>query len=405
VRFIEVRFFEIFQHRKTSKNAARKVREKKTRVDVRGFDAKLGRFFRALFERHFSTFCDVEKFRKSDFAKVVMRESLKRRKKKTAVMTEVDFDPYFPPRELSIFKHQARGWFKPASIPGEYQPRVSLAFANGSRRRPREFLTFRVTDCQLIEFSTNHRVFEEAPPDTFIFDARTLVEGIEDLRTRSQLNLRALDDAYAWWAQRMRASESRQPHVTFFCYSGQNRSVTAAVFFACSALMELLDGTERWKVVGSVYRPFFDESGEEMESSREYCGDVEDFPGFVLSLIAQIRPEAFCDSISPIRERAEQVAVAAARAGVRETRSSSRDVLRCARRSEALAEVGALAARQLVDLPGRPRFDGKLLDYWTLWRGHDDNRQILRIVDAALRARMYQWCWRGRTWLGRTLPQ
>lgn len=294
---------------------------------------------------------------------------------------------YTPPAGLHGEHSDPRGWVKSNAMPGIAHPRVRLTFKLG-RGAPKEFLSFYVAECQLTRFRTNHRVFVEAPAGSFVFDARHLQEDEGATHARAQYNLKALDHAYGWWRD-----NKMGPRATFFCYSGHNRSVTSAVFFACSALMELLDGHDNWSVLGAVYRPA--PGGEELEISRPYESEYEDFPGFVLSLIWEVRPQAFHDTEEPLRDEIWKLAKRVARMGrveLGEKEERARD------------EIVTNSVAPAIGRRGKPIVRVKQIDYWALWRGHEENRLVLCIVGSGLRARMQEDWWIGQRWLGKELP-
>jgi hypothetical protein len=330
--------------------------------------------------------------------------------------------PYIPRKELRREHGGARGWIKPRWMTGLAHDRVKLTFKKGPGSPPVEFLSFYIDECQLARFRTDHPVFTGAPAGSFVFDARHLIEYEGATYWRAQRNLKALDDAYAWWKENKLGSQ-----VTFFCYSGHNRSVTSSVFFACSTLMELLDGDDKWSVVGSIYRSeggprkgMWKEGAENLDRERAFLGDFEDFPNFVLALVSQIRPEAFYDTVAPLKDEMWKMATALANAGAKMARDieirlaeverrmpkaiAGKDVISKADPTLKIASILDGAVEPQIKRPGKPPTPVKLLDYWTIWRGHDDNRQILRLVDAALRARMYESWWVDQTWLGKELP-
>lgn len=333
-------------------------------------------------------------------------------------MAEPEILAFVPSKSARREHGGARGWIKPRRAEGIAHHRVKLTFKKGPGSAPEVFLSFYIEACQLTKFRPDHAVFRTAPPGSFVFDSRYLIEHEGASHWRAQNNLKALDEAFAWWSK-----NKLGPQVTFFCYSGHNRSVTAAVFFACSALMKLLDGDDKWSIVGSIYRPEWPATArhaEVLENERAYLGDFEDFPNFVLALVSRIRPAAFHDTTEPLEKEMWLMTIALANAGARMAREiekrlaevekrkpqdiTGNDVLLKADPAGRIEAILLDAVEPRIKRPGKPPTPVKLLDYWTVWRGHDDNRQILRIIDSALRARMYEQWWIGQIWLDKELP-
>jgi hypothetical protein len=303
----------------------------------------------------------------------------------------------FVPRSRASPSRRPRGWFRVGPAPSGASPplpsvELALSRVGASTAAVLRFSVSTCADEKKVGPATEP--YRRAPPGAFVFDARYLKESASsgaDVEVGRE-NLESLNEAHAWWRRNRGASRD----VVFFCVSGQNRSVTAALVFALSELASVgLDKLRWWRV--DAFGPF--------GAIASWSPASETFVNFALRAVRGVRPEAFH------KRGAEDLGDALAGVLVEDEREDFSHFLDVA---AAAVEVPGSVARpeRLLDFAARrSRIRRRIrdvvdehVDWARLWVGRDENKLVVRALDAAIRSRFLSRGLEGARWLEWTLP-